>query len=360
MKVCIDIPGSITHGMWSPERGESRWAQNIAVALAHMGIDVYCLGVDIPQWGSCPPVQGIQLVPWNGNYKHTCPDEIRRGVDIYIDSCWYEGKPSADWINAKAYWHVHFGFESRLKTTATIKDDRHWIVYPYKVSGQVFLSDENPFKERTFFCPCPFWIDQPEVSKFHNKGLLWSGKDCFLNRFLNGGQHLLEDSSLMLDVLTDLSNEYSDIPISFLMAYQLDPRWHETCDALKQYDVVNRLSKIQNKRMYKKLTYGEVLGLLRTTQVVTPPHWCGSHLESIATGVVPLIRQGFIYDEGALETNSLLPQKGGDKKQIIDQIKHLMFDEIYYNKCLKAYQEDMKEHSEKYVRDVIVDFVRRI
>jgi hypothetical protein len=356
VKIVVDISEGVSDGMWSAGRGESRWAQNVATALAHMGATVYCLCAGRPKWGKCPPINNMELVPLNRRFAVDGPGEVRRNVDLYIDACWWDKKPSPEWISARAYWHVHYGRENRLKDASTIKAN-HYIVYPYKQGASVFLAESNPFRDRTLFCPIPCFKDHPGASKFGNKGLVWTGKDAFLDRFMGSQEYILIDASNMIDVLVEISAKRSDIPISFLMAQQLTGRDKDAQVAIKKYDVIRRLESIPNRKMYDLLDYNSVMRIIGAAQIVSPPHSCGSHLEAVSLGVVPIIKEGFIYDEAARSTNSLFPHSNADKKELISHIEHLMRDQNYYNLCLQAYQEAMKEHSEIYVQNVVSSFI---
>lgn len=62
MKILINCPGSFTHGLDSPERGEGRWAQNVARLLGKAGHDVFaCSGESLLQ-GEGRPAPGVTLI----------------------------------------------------------------------------------------------------------------------------------------------------------------------------------------------------------------------------------------------------------------------------------------------------------
>lgn len=167
MVVCC--PGSWTHGLDSPERGEGRWSQNLARALAESGeYDVFALSGGRPTWGQglpCARSEGIVLLP-EANVEHYIQE-----ADVYIDSAWWDAKPAK--VKAPVNLHLHFGMEDRLMQSDFGFGPDHYLCYPFAEHTLMYMSVRNPHPERTFFLPVELGaLTEPRTPAAHT--LLWS------------------------------------------------------------------------------------------------------------------------------------------------------------------------------------------
>lgn len=163
MKILVCVAGSWKHGLDSPERGESRWAQNIARLLGKSGLyKVYAASPGDPNAGKGRPAPGVELI------HH---DEIRNHepYDLYFGA---DQRPPL--ATAHKYFHIHWGFDGYLKDHNFPKN--HYILYPHFDMEAQFVNDSNPNRDRTFFLPTPF-CEELSPPAFNRNGLLWPTKD---------------------------------------------------------------------------------------------------------------------------------------------------------------------------------------
>lgn len=146
MKVLVNCPGAWSHGLDSPERGEGRWAQNLVRCLAGSGrYDVYACSAGDPTWGRGRRVKGVKLLSEFDAPRYS-------PYDLYFDASWWEGKVPN--VVAKHYFHVHWGFQQRLKQPLP---SGHYLVYVYRQSREDYEHPDNANRARTFYLPAPFY-----------------------------------------------------------------------------------------------------------------------------------------------------------------------------------------------------------
>ena len=142
MKILIMCPGSWTHRLNSPERGDGRWAQNYAQMLALAGHDVFAASGR----GNLQPGQthyGAKLVN-----QDTCG--MYGPFDLYIDAAWWDKKqPKAQ---AKKYIALKWSLENYLRNDP-FPDDFH-LAYPYPSHHHFFSRFHSASK--TFALPTMF------------------------------------------------------------------------------------------------------------------------------------------------------------------------------------------------------------
>lgn len=145
LRVLINCPGGWSHGLDSPERGEGRWAQNLAKCLARSGrYDVSTCSGGVPTWGRGEVVPGVALLS---------EQEARDAgpYDLHFDAAWYDKKrPAAE---AEHNFHVHFGFEPRLGVPFP---EGHYLVYVLRRSEPKYFGEGRGNADRTFYLPAPF------------------------------------------------------------------------------------------------------------------------------------------------------------------------------------------------------------
>lgn len=349
VRIAINVSGQISHGMWSPERAESRWSQNLAVCLASIGHTIYSIG-PMPSWGIQTPIENITLINQYDLESNTLQLE---DIDILIDASWYIGKNQP--VKAKKYFHLHWAFEEHLADPNWIKEN-HFIVYPYIQNKFNFINRDrppyNPFEDRTLCIAPPCQIDI-QSSKWGTGGIVWSGKEAFLNRLID--HDLVQLALQTFDAIEYLSEKYS---ITFLMSNELNINCSYSKDTLLKYNIPNRIDNIKNKLLINSMPYNELLNILTKNQIsIAPAVTLAAQEESIVIGLVPLVRQHLLA-EAAKDLNILLPSVSSvDHTQlIINEIERLMNDEQYFNKCLSRYREEIKLHTKQNILNIFSKF----
>lgn len=146
LKVLCMCPGSFTHGLDSPERGESRWSQNYAKMLALAGHDVYAASMGRPE-----PKEhyGVKLI-------HEIDVPLYGPFDLYIDSSWWKDKkPKA---SAKKYIILKWSLEEYTRELPLA--DNHYLAYPYPSHCWEFTKGVNA--KKTFALPTMFGTGFPK------------------------------------------------------------------------------------------------------------------------------------------------------------------------------------------------------
>ncbi len=145
MKILVRCPGTFTHGLNSPERGEGRWSQNYARMLAQAGHDVYAASAGM---GHTTALQyGVKLIDQELTAQYG-------PYDLYFEAAWWEGRvPSAQ---AKKYVALKWSPENYLY--GPFADD-FYLAYPYSVHHFNFSRNNFPNRDKTFALPTMFGND---------------------------------------------------------------------------------------------------------------------------------------------------------------------------------------------------------
>lgn len=206
MKILFNVPGAWTHGLDSPERGESRWAQNLARLLGKTeGYSVFAASAGRPNWGNGRPAPGVTLISDRDAKKHGT-------FDFYFDSSWWEGKQPI--AAARKYFHVHWSLEERLRDPNFPKD--HYIIYPYYTSTPKFINEHNPNPDRTFFLPTPF-CEQLSPPAFNKKEILWPTRGA-------GETYREVNARNLINALKEVRSDLEGLKINWMFADDLKKR----------------------------------------------------------------------------------------------------------------------------------------
>lgn len=338
MKIVIDIPGSVYEGLDSPERGESRWAQNWAKFLANEGHQVICV-CNPGLWGKATPIKNVELRPWS----NTAPIEC----DIYINSAWWKGKNIGD-IRAKTYVHMSYSLEDHARDPSFITRG-HVLAYPYELSKSKFICERNPFSYKTFALPIPLAEDFCS-SAFDRPALTFSAKDVFLDRHNERERHWYEAGKNILHTIALLAEKY-DLPCIFLMAHELLSDKGPSATAVRTYGIREIIDQVKSKALYPLITSSEVASLLKKTKTLFPvisPG--GSMIEGVVDGIVPLTWSGSLFDQPASEEGFLL-RHDASYEQILAKTERLITDRDFYNRLLAKYQQILEGHLYKNSRN---------
>lgn len=327
MKICIDIPGSVTQGLWSPERGESRWAQNWAAFLASQGHEVTCICTP-GLWGACPPVPNVTLA------QRPDPNKV---YDIFMHAAWWEGRDIFG-VKARVYVHHHYCFESYMAKESHIQKN-HVISCAYVQSLPYFIGEWNPFRDKTFCLPLPLAKEYGK-SHFDKTSLTWAAKEIFLDRYFPTATSWYTCGKAVIEAMKEqqVKDGYN---CNFLMWDHLDSSAHK---AIRDYGIDKLIETINPKQTRGLMPSGEVIKFIddskMTFPVISPG---GSMIESIMLGVLPLAWQGSPLDKAATECNWILSSgaKPEDIKRHIDMVLH---DRALYDKILLKFQEALAGH----------------
>jgi len=326
MKILVCCPGSWRHGLDSPERGEGRWAQNLARLLGKLGHDVYACSMGAPIWGEGIVAQNVRLIQEH-EAKQFQP------FDIYIDTAWWNEKvPSA---TAKKNFHVHWSLEQHLRTVNFPKD--HYIIYPYYSSKEYFIGDFNPINDRTFFLPVPLCETFAEPS-FDKKSLLCPTSG-------NSWDHApYELFSIFSRVLKEILKENPGLSTDWLFSDALVP-------PISKRNLISELDNRAGKdRFHRTLPYHKVMSIISSCKLAVPLRIQGCLLDSTALGVPTIVWEEccwFPRIKQIAENNGVLIEKGNET---CDRLKHivslLLTDKELYIKYVKELQGELGHHTE--------------
>lgn len=314
MKILVCVPGSWKHGLDSPERGESRWAQNIARLLGKTGkYEVYAASLGDPNAGNGRPAPGVKLVHHNQVREY-------EPYDLYFGAAW--GDPIAV---AKKYFHIHWGLEERLKDPSFPKD--HYILYPHYDLKETFINPSNSNNDRTFFLPTTFG-EKMEPPAFHKDGILWPTKDPVLVSPPEVAHNLI---AALKEVRTD------EIPLKTYWWF---------VDDLEAKGLINRDDYpgdefIELSPYWKML---EVMDKCKLNAIVGNPSCIP---DCAIKGIPSLIWDNwhvmpFVHDI-AKKHNLLLPLDT-DKNKLKQLISRLLLDEDLYNNFAMDLQYTFRHH----------------
>jgi len=339
MKIVIDIPGNTNQGLESPERGESRWAQNWAKFLALEGHQITCVCGPNPSWGDTKPVPNCTLVDWHHDFIE---------CEIFMHATWWPGR-SIGKLSSKKYVHLHFGWEPQLADSSFIQEN-HIIAYPFKASAPNFLHKNNPFVNKTFLLPIPL-AEKFGKPNFHKKELTYSAKDVFLDRQSKNWYEVGKSTILSM---TELAKIHS-LKCNFMMYHQLSNQ--SESKAAYEYDVVNLINNCKHKSTFGLLKLREVYQLLENSKMSFPViDVGGSAIESVSVGTLPLTWSGGVFSDVAKEANFLLGHHA-DYQTIYQMVDKALSDEQLYNHLLLEYQlllsDHLYENSRKYFQQII-------
>lgn len=318
MKILICCPGSWTHGLDSPERGEGRWSQNLARLLGKSGQHtVVAASAGNPSNGNGRPCPGVKLVR---------QQEARQygPFDFYFDSSWWEGKsPVAE---AKHYFHVAWSLETRFRNPNFPKN--HYIIYPYSTSQKKFIGDFNPNKDRTFFLPTPFCEKLAEPS-FDNKELLWPARP-------GGTPYRDRNVRLTLKALEEIRSDFSGLKMN----------WMFKDDLLDKKFIKN--DQYKGDSFVGLSPYFEIVKLIKKSKLSIPVNTPACVPDCSVEGVPSLIwqREGWDFLQEVAVQHGMLIEKDPSKERIKEVIVSLLTDREKYTSFAKGLQHCFRFHSE--------------
>lgn len=326
MKILILIPGSWSHGLDSPERGESRWAQNLARLLGKSGkYKVYASGSGDPYSGSGRPAPGVTLLKQE--------DADRHGpYDFYFGST-VHSKPIAE---SRFYFHVHWSLEDAHRDESFPKN--HFIVYPHYDMKDYFFSRKNPNSDRVLFMPTPFGecLDAPAFDK---QGILWPTKDPILVS----------------------PPEVTRKTISVIRSTELKIYWWFAED-LERYDLINR-SECSDDEFIELSPYWKMLEIIdkcKLNAIVGNPSCIP---DCAVKGVPSLIWESnhvmpFVHE--VAKRHDLLLPLNSDLEDVREVTSRLLNDKDTYRRFVSDLQYTFRHHTEPEVLKCFEKLVDKI
>ena len=240
MKILILCPGSWSHGLNSPERGEGRWSQNYARMLAKAGHDVYAASMNI-----APDEDGVKLINEVECSKY-------EPYDLYIDSSWWKDKVP----KAKATKYIALKWSLEDYTREPITDSNFYLAYPYPSHRWEFSGTAND--QKTFPLPTMFGEDFPEPN--------WPADKIFLPGKID---------------INRRPEEYIDEVAAFLNKHPI-----EGCTAsFFQKEFKGLLIEKEGDCLYESKPYNEVLESMKNSRISVPILNPGCIIEAAFQGV---------------------------------------------------------------------------
>ena len=221
MKICVMCPGSFTHGLDSPERGESRWSQNYAKMLAKIGHEVYAASMGLPI-----PAEhyGVRLI--------SELDVATFGpYDIYIDSSWWREKTPKG--KARKYICLKWSVETYMREEDF--PDNFYFAYPYPSHHWEFATFRNAHKSFAL----PTWFGEFQKPNWDKEKIFLPGKidlNRDYQRFLPAVGEFLSQHPIEGVSRTFFEQHFSGI-INF---NRPDSSWHELQSYNKVIESIRR------------------------------------------------------------------------------------------------------------------------
>ena len=301
MTIAIELHGSITHGVWSPERGESRYAQNYAALLAANGYDVIGFGAkngNNDGWRLGPRIPGLRYMDWS---------EIRgQNVDVLLDSAWWQGKQPI--VNAKKVVRAYFG-----EHNCTDWANNHVLVAPHRDSPYAVTRREggSPLLPEPH-APSSWWsqfsgaerLREPVPTFADRRTIIWSSRYAFGEGDKSPDEMRYRWADILLKKCEDL--DAKGYQIVFFGADYFRRGFSKPGD---YYDVENRVARLHNKIVLSPMPYGDALDHIRRSRLLLScPIYGPSMFDAAFEGVAPLLWTGMNFPtfEAAAQEHGLL------------------------------------------------------
>jgi len=355
VRICINLPGTIKNGYYSPERGESRWAQNLLCILGRRDYDVIGCSVARPEWGDCEILSSVKFC----SLTEAKQESHRKMFDILFDSSWFHPGMTEFYsdFNADVFLHGHWG-GCCLEEPGRFPDERHYIVYPNLQVSQSMLSCAFIHRNRHLFLPMPLIFRVENWVKKKEKVLTWCIKEAFYKR----KEQNLRERALRLWRVCDELYEKHDVMLHVLQGDQLVEETSE-----------NDLSYVENLRntrlMSKAVFYGNytaydiVQRILFNSSVLFrtgEPPGAPMEYEAVAMGCLPLIWKSQqhpfskYYDCFGLTLSDEL--SFGELKE---RIEVLMFDERVRKQLWEMCKVELSLHFDyKFIEDQLFSVLK--
>lgn len=329
LRVLINCPGGWSHGLDSPERGEGRWAQNLARCLAKSGrYDVSACSGGVPTWGRGDRVENVVILSEQ--------EAARRGpYDLYFDAAWYDKKvPAAE---ATHNFHVHFGYEPRL---GVLFPERHYLVYVLRNSRANYFREGRENANRTFYLPAPFGdtLGVPDPTKrtvvSTMRGPDVTGRTARFDR--------------LYGVVTEL-REGQEIPFIWISSAEVEKSRHSQDRVLEMTQAWG-------------VPYNEIRGMLRGSGLNAALDGWSSILDATVLGIPSLAWEGGIDPTvgEVAKAYDLFLVSDSDRKQIGSVVDRLFSDAQLYVNYTCALQQAYVDHVEPRTLALFDEIVNKV
>lgn len=319
MKIAILCPGSFTHGLDSPERGESRWAQNMAKLLGKNGHEVVAFSAG-NKWGLGDRHPNVELRDQN-NVDST-------HFDIYIDPAWWEGKEIR--VKADRYFRLKWSVEP---SESRRYPENHFLLYPYEISKKKFLVDRNVNRDKTFFLPGPFG-DKLHEPRFGNRAILFSTREAYDDRRLHCAEKTV-------------------VAVNSYLAQNPETVTHWLfSDLLSKSHLNGEVRKEPGKdHFYERLPYNQLMSIVRSSKLNFTISVQGCVVDCAVAGVPSIIweTEGFDFHIKAAREHGLLIEKDADVPRIEHVLNQLMTNKDLYVAYTETLQHAMRHHTDEAV-----------
>lgn len=311
-KICIVCPGSWTDGLDSPERGEGRWAQNIARMLGSQ-----------PEYEVFAASGGVPFSDYHDTVHliNEASIDTYGPYDIFIDPCWWEGKYKE--LPGKKNFAVLWKPEPIMERLG-LQDSLHFL-FPFIWSAYRLVNYRNLYANKTFFMPAPYGKEfvEPNPNRTH---LLWSGRTRD------------NDAVKVLKAI----NKYQDKGMT------LDWMYYQQ---MKQTEAVKPFIResVSGAHYLSKVPYNDIRVVISQAKLALPVKNRGSVLDCISLGVPVLAWEEGVSFGGLRDVAkkfNLLIKKNSSQKQIQSIIDDLLNDNELYIAYTKALQKEFSNHLE--------------
>lgn len=303
MKILIMCPGSFTHGLNSPERGESRWAQNYARMLAMADHEVFAASGHIGQL-----LREENVLLCNETIAHQYGP-----FDLFIDPAWWNGKE----IRAEAKHYIILKWSLEPYTREFNFPDNHWLAYPYPSHMWEFYIPDARGRDRTFALPTMFGTEFPIPN--------WDKKKIFLPGKIDKAR----DYRPYLPAIVDFLNQY---PV-------------EGCSqSFFQAEFGDQLKLHGDSCLYELKPYNEVIDSMSRCKLSLPILNPGCIIEAAFMGTPSIFwEEGGFYNPLARNLGVLI-EKGSPPERFLEIANEMMFNRKRHWEVTKLTQEYFSCH----------------
>lgn len=304
MKILVMCPGSFTHGLNSPERGESRWSQNYARMLAMAGHDVYGASMGYPS----PSVHyGVKLI-------HETKIAENGPYDLYIDSSWWENKNVPDRI-ARKYVILKWALEEYIREKPL--PENHYLAYPYPCHKHFFDKDNNPHnRDKCFALPSMFCTDF-ESPRVQSRRIFLPGK-IDTNRPYQKFLDTVIDSIVKYDISGVASEDVKD--------------------------KIREKAPTRDLNFFPLIPYNDVMDLMGQCRVNVPIMSPACVIEATVNGLASIFwREGEFFPQLSNTLNTTIETKDEPAK-FTYELERLMNNNKFYKDVVRYSQDFFVSH----------------
>jgi len=321
LNICIDLPGRINHGLWSPERGESRWAQNLARGLAERGHKVtgYSYMFGGPSWGCCPAVPGVRLAHYN-EIRNTGP------YDVFIDNCFWEGKALA--VEARLNVIGKYGSEEWTKELP----DNCLVASPF---DSVWL----PQHPKARWLPVPFWKELGE-SKFDKTAAFIPSRDC-----CSQGEQRAKAAATTLEAVKTLGATRHHFIMALLqnngIAFIETPAREGELELRNKYQIVGLAKALSSPLFYGPIPLNKIEETLNSCKLNVPLINPAIVIEAAIQGVPSILWEDSTFDflKGIGKEAGCHLNYSSSPEEIQEILTRLWTDREQYDKLLELLRD---------------------